>query len=430
MIMDLQWGPRSPIVMALQWYASISKLPLKDGPLNTLLGYTIHTMALAISAGLVLRFVLVLSQWPWNMLSIGDDRRPGDPGQVAKYFVGSRFCCVDKAGTGAVLRSMPKVRSFEWCSSPECQCLFKAMAAALDGLCDEVEVRHARNNNDSQAGVSDMTLSARYTLRESVTSKSCYEQSLRLGHKDVAEVAFLEDCLEPKTSRVQASKFGGFRYFHSDRLRRLGSMGEPFSERNPIPKSTYGQSRERWGELADAEQALYESLAQMTETGSTIDCESPAMSAALVPESSDDVSPHGAPQVTLHMHVPLLQSDFMTFSGGLNRNALVKAWSSRKPVREVLGKPVESATEPEEAAPCQDAGICKAAWKQFELPFFKFTRLKKLVSRVLRQRFAIVHGRPLPAKLLCFDGSVADVVHVSRFVWLSFANGSPVWVVS
>ena len=131
MILDMQWGPRSPIVMALQWYASILKLPLKDGPLKTLLGTlpegqptedavaTIHVMVLAISAGLVLRFVLVLSQWPWKMLILGDDRRPGDHERVSKDLVASRLCCVDKAGTGAVLKSMVPVRSFELCSTPE-----------------------------------------------------------------------------------------------------------------------------------------------------------------------------------------------------------------------------------------------------------------------------------------------------------------------
>ena len=131
MILDMQWGPRSPIVMALQWYASILKLPLKDGPLQTLLGTlpegqptedavaTIHVMVLAISAGLVLRFVLVLSQWPWKMLILGDDRRPGDHERVSKDLVASRLCCVDKAGTGAVLKSMVPVRSFELCSTPE-----------------------------------------------------------------------------------------------------------------------------------------------------------------------------------------------------------------------------------------------------------------------------------------------------------------------
>ena len=123
----------------------------------------------------------------------------------------------------------------------------------------------------------------------------------------------------------------------------------------------------------------------------------------------------------------MLQSDFATFSGGLNRNSLVEAWSKRKPVREVFEKPVESAKEPEEAARCQDTGICKAAWRRLELPTFKFTNFKKSFSGFLRQRFAAVHGRQLLAKLLCFDGSVADVVHVSRLVWLSFANGSPVF---
>ena len=116
-LLDIQFGPTSPVIMIPQFYAAISSQPYHVGPLTLLRGLYdgdtlpeyvlefLHTVGMAAASGLTLRFRVALSQAPWYWVGMADQRRPHhEIDDIRQRLARSNECCNDTT----TIKSRPK----------------------------------------------------------------------------------------------------------------------------------------------------------------------------------------------------------------------------------------------------------------------------------------------------------------------------------
>ena len=461
-IMDLKFPKTSPALLVRQYYSSMLKCPMSEGPfcvlakharpMSTELCSMIFKLLLVADAGLFIRFTLALEKWPFFLLGLVDARRT-DTSVIAEAVVATRRCCVDSGATEKILDyldGLPDGRRVAGVQSMDMQALLRNIARALDGAIDDLEVRHARNKRDS-AGHGEASLSARYTLREAVTQHESYCPSTTTmdGRLSIRHAA---------PTRHKSQRQNAVSLYHCVQarvralLKRCGASLELLS--NPVSSRAWSHTRDEWSKMPANETARWQELACLVNDGAigvdgiageilseqledekleqTEPCRAlvPSASSALhtrIRRASDvDARDTDAQTCSIRPTAPITEDELES----VDISCLWNSWSSHANCMGCV--PLDFDMVECTKRCCQDVGACKRQWQtHHRQDFRRFQAFKQKLNEFLRgfspQRSLVL--RSLLLELLLFEGLTDGIVRQSRVAWIAFANGSPIFQV-
>ena len=177
-ILDITWAPVSPIHLASQYLASCLMLPISCSPLSSCRRCgrltlerirQLHNLTMRFASGLLHRFTHTLNKHPFRSLQLSDGRRD-DHSAIISELMALHECCPDVNFTLMFIELMKETcgqRDRMFIRSALAKTLFECTAFAIDGVCDDLEVRHKRNRGTStESRVCMRTLASASTLCE------------------------------------------------------------------------------------------------------------------------------------------------------------------------------------------------------------------------------------------------------------------------
>jgi len=477
LLTDLKHAPVSPITIVRQYHAAMLLQPYNRSPLLHIRGLNrervdlLHRAILTADGGIYTRFEYLLEEtWPWIMVGLADQRR-SDHSQIRADLATMRRCCPDASFTATLLRmaedlcgiSSDNTRSVAYIRGPFVYSLAMVLARCIDGVCDDLELRHARNRTDSCGNsMTPLGLSTANTLREWMT---VYDSYVAASRDD--DTCGGGDGADSTTTAPGARKCSGKLAFHLARARNTG--------KNSFTKSEWLVTHAQWDLMADDERRSYGELADLLNDGGS--------ARATMPHCESDDRPH----------VPIASaiadafscSEFATLAlplkdgrelpltlrdiNSCTQKDAITSWAARLggthkrpnmaiedsiPVGVITDAALDehdqtertqadsACPRPSRASPltaadtkpdrCQDIGICKA--EVSTSIYRRFKHMQTSINAFLREA-----GRghmttdAIGLLLLLFegvnvnvDGDAEEIVD-HRVFWVGFANGSPLF---
>ena len=185
-----------------------------------------------------------LDEQPKRWLKFGDGRRD-DLHILRKELLDLFDCCCDHSGTLPILDIIDdflsealgkgESKTREDIVDEYLPIIMRQIAVHIDGVCSDIEDRHARNKTDASKSVKEATLAMSYTLREAVHVRQVY--------------ATAPDLCTEEQPQCKSSHASGPRVFHELRSEELScTTGLPGGAAR-----ARAQSQKLWAELSEEE---------------------------------------------------------------------------------------------------------------------------------------------------------------------------------
>jgi len=285
-VLDIMWAPTSPVTVIRQHIAEMLCLPMSQTPLRVLFApgtshgaisearvQKLHSMLLAGDGSLHIRFEEQMQKGPHFWIPLGDSRRQAEHPGIRRRLATSRRCCHDIGATVPILDMcehacgppIDGARDAEYFAGPMVTAIAHTSGRLLDGVCDDLEVRHNRNK-DHGNGIpqSNRTLCANSTIRESTT---VYDTHATDDAKTVDE-AVPESLIEPgdgdsePTPAATVRKFSGKHILHHMLHRGMGTQ--------LVSETAWERTHAEWDTMSPELQQQYADLADLANDGAEL----------------------------------------------------------------------------------------------------------------------------------------------------------------